>query len=679
MEDIEDILQQEKEKNCDDFCIELCMDNYDSREDYNHKFQFLRKKYKMNPKKTDLIRTYKKLDKENKIDETNVYQYLLKKIGKSSSGVSVITVLTSPHPEYTKDGKQVKQSFSCGKNCAYCPNEPEIRLSLEIMAKQQNMIYVETNDDISLIRTLTHIEFKDKIYTKIECSQFRKYSFIIKFYENYDLGIGDKIIGVKSEQPRSYLSTEPAVLRANRNNFDAYQQFNDRANALEICGHSIDKIEIIILGGTWDHYPIEYQFEFIRDIYYASNIYSSESSRERLSLDEEIKINETTKHRIIGLTTETRPDCITLRQIKKYRKMNITRVQLGVQHTDDNILDFIERDSTLNDTIQSTRFLKDNGYKVDWHLMPDLPGSSYEEDFEMFRKLFSVNQKINVTKNHTKYILNFPDLQADQLKIYPCTVVDYTKIKEWYENGIYKPYSEDENKLIEIILYIKRNIFPWIRLNRIIRDIPNINILGGNQNVNLRQKVLQIMKEKNQECKCIRCREIKDNKYNINHCELFIDEYNSFNGTEYFINYSSPCRKYLFGFIRLRINHSNENIIFDDLKDHAFIRELHVYGLLVKHGDQSKNNNIQHKGIGSKLLNKAEEICLQNNIQKIAIISGVGVREYYQKKGYQLKNNYMIKKIHKKKIDFIELSIKICIIVIVLSISYELFYEKPIR
>jgi len=674
MEDIENIIQQEKDENCDDFCIELCMNDYDSREDYNHKFQYLRKKYKMNPKKTSLIQTYHRLKKGNEIDETNVYQYLLKKVGKSSSGVSVITLLTSPHPKYTnKDGEQVEQTFSCGKNCAYCPNEPESRLLLKIMAKQTDMMYVETNDDISIIRTLTHVEFKDEIFTEIECSQFRKNSFIIRINEKHNLGVGDEIIGVKSEQPRSYLSTEPAVLRANRNNFDAYQQFNDRASALEICGHSIDKIEIIILGGTWDHYPIEYQFEFIRDIYYSSNIYSSDIDRERLSLDEEIKINEKTKHRIIGLTIETRPDCITLRQIKKYKKMNITRLQLGVQHIDDNILDFIERDSTLNDTIRSTRYLKENGYKVDWHLMPDLPGSSFEEDYEMFQKLFSIKEKIKINKNHTKYILNYPDLQADQLKIYPCTVVDYTKIKEWYDNGIFKPYSENEDKLIQLIIYIKENIYPWIRLNRIIRDIPNINIVGGNKNVNLRQKVQKIMKENNQQCQCIRCREIKNQKYDLNNCKLFIDEYDSFNGTEYFINYSSPCREYLFGFLRLRINHSNENIIYNDFKEYAFIRELHVYGLLVRHDDKSKDNNIQHKGIGSKLLNEAEKICLKKNIFDIAIISGVGVREYYEKKGYYLKNNYMIKNIKKENnFDFIEISIKFLIIIIVLSIAYDL-------
>ena len=679
MDEIESLIRNETIVCCEDFVIELCSEEYDSKEEYNSMFQKMRKKYKMNPKKTDMIKTYKKLTNENKINNTSIYQYLLKKVGKSSSGVSVITVLTSPNPEYLKDGVKVKQRFSCGKNCAYCPDEPEVKINLKITAKRNNMINVITKDDISIIRSLTSLVFKGNIYTDFDCCQFRKDQFIIKINNDNDtFQIGDELIGVKSEQPRSYLSTEPAVLRANRNQFDSLKQFNDRASALEICGHSIDKIEIIILGGTWDHYPIEYQFEFIRDIYYAANIYSSCVDRERLPLDEEIKINENEKHRIIGLTIETRPDCITLKQIKKLRTLNVTRVQLGIQHIDDRILDFIERDSNLDDTIQSNGRLKQNGYKVDWHIMPDLPGSSFEEDLEMFRKLFSIQQKIKITKNHTNYVLNYPDLQADQLKIYPCSVVEFTKIKGWYESGIYKPYSENEDKLIEVIIYIKQNIFPWIRLNRIIRDIPNINILGGNKNVNLRQKVLKQMKDNNQECKCIRCREIKDHKYDLDDCEIFIDQYNSYNGIEYFINYSSPCRKYLLGFLRLRINNSNENVIYDDLKDHAFIRELHVYGLLVKHDGVSKDNNVQHKGIGSKLLKEAEKICFKNNIENIAIISGVGVREYYRKKGYHLKNNYMIKKIktidYKYQCDLFETSVKILIIFTILSIFYDSYY-----
>ena len=634
----------------ENYVIEMCSyGEYNSRKEYDDKITSLRKKYKMVPKKTDIIKVYNNLVLSNKIKpHLTFYQYSLKKMGKSSSGVSVITVMTSPTPEYTKDGEKIKQSFSCGKNCAYCPNEPEIRLQLKIININDNIITVSTNDDIRIIRTLSYLIKNKKIYNEIECFKFKENTFQIKINTN-DFITNDNLIGVKLEQPRSYLSTEPAVLRGNKNKFDCYDQFNDRALSLTMCGHPVDKIEIIILGGTWDHYPIEYQKEYIRDIYYSANVFSMPEKRERYSLEKEISINETAINRIIGLTIETRPDCIQKRQIKKLREMNVTRVQMGVQHIDDDVLDKIKRDCYLKDTINSTRMLKMNGYKVDWHLMPDLPGSSYDKDMDMFHKLFSVIKKININKTHTIYQLEYPELQADQLKIYPCTTVDFTEIKEWYEKGIYKPYSKDEEKLIAVIMYIKKNIFPWIRLNRIIRDIPNINILGGNKNVNLRQKVIQIMKQEGYECQCIRCREIKGKKSNLNESLLFIDEYNDINATEYFIHYSSPCRKYMYGFIRLRINYSENNLcVYNELKNYAFIRELHVYGLLIPHNNSSNEKSIQHKGIGTNLLKKAEEICLENNLMNIAIISGVGVRQFYEKKGYSLYKNYMIKKLHKK-------------------------------
>lgn len=652
----------------DNYVRDMCrIKKYNSREEYDNQIKLLRKKYKMIPKKTDLIKTYNKLIENNEIEEhPTFYLYSLKKMGKSSSGVSVITVLTSPKPEYTINGEKIKQSFSCAKDCAYCPDEPEIRIILEVIEIDNYIITVNVIDgDIKIIRILSYIIYDNKEYHNIKSFNFKENTFQIEI-KDCIFEIGDKIIGVKEEQPRSYLSSEPAVLRAVSNDFDCYRQFNDRAMSLTVQGHPIDKIEIIILGGTWDHYPYQYREEFIRDTYYSANVFSEPSKRERLSLEEEIKINETAINRIIGLTIETRPDCITMRQIKNYRRMNITRVQLGIQHIDDYVLEEINRDCSYNEIIDSINLLKINGYKVDGHLMPDLPGSSFELDMEMFRKIFSVSSVIEINKNHKKYILDYPEIQLDQLKIYPCTTVDFTKIKEWYDEGIYKPYSEDEEKLIEVIKYIKTNIFPWIRLNRIIRDIPNINILGGNKNVNLRQVVINRMKNEGLVCNCIRCREIKGKESNLENGEIFIDEYNDINATEYFINYSSPCRKELYGFIRLRINHSNKDLIINkEFINYAFVRELHVYGHLIKHNKKSTENSIQHKGVGKLLLEKAEEICILNNIFNIAIISGVGVRGYYEKRGYKLYKDYMIKNLIEEKNTF-EIILIILIIICIL-------------
>jgi ELP3 family radical SAM enzyme/protein acetyltransferase len=283
--------------------------------------------------------------------------------------------------------------------------------------------------------------------------------------------------------------------------------------------------------------------------------------------------------------------------------------------------------------------------------MPDLPGSSWEKDMNMFQVLLGIKSSDTISDTYTKYDLVRPDLQPDQLKVYPCTTVDFTLIKEWYEQGLYKPYSENEEKLIEVVKFIKVNMYPWIRLNRIIRDIPNINILGGNTNVNLRQKVLRQMVQEGKQCNCIRCREIKGkSNVDLSTAKLFIDEYNDVGATEYFLSYCSPCKKDLYGFLRLRIIDNNEYSVYKEFSEYAFIRELHVYGLLVKHDKEANDESVQHKGIGTKLLCEAEKICYQQGLKNIAIISGVGVIWFYRKKGYTLKNNYMIKNLTNDKI-----------------------------
>ena len=675
--DIEDIIQNQNKIN---FVKDLSLKQYLNRDEYDKEFKLLRKKYKCNIKKTDILKIYNDLIQKKIIQQNqSMYEYSMKKIGKSHSGVSVITVLTSPKPKYTNyKGELIEQSFSCGHNCSYCPNEPEIILNLYIQNIINNILFITTNDDINIIRVLNYIEKNNKKFNIIKCFEFKKTSFKIEIDKN-DIKyfkIYDKIKGIKIEQPRSYLSTEPAVLRANHNNFDVQKQFEDRSYSLLKCGHSVDKIEIIILGGTWDHYPKEYREEFIRDIYYSANIFSLSEKRNKLSLNDEIKLNEISLNRIIGITTETRPDCINLKTIKHYRKLNITRVQLGVQHIDNDVLEKINRNSSIEDAINATDLLKRNGYKVDWHLMPDLPGSSYDKDYLMFQKILDSNI-ISNKNNHKIYQLKNPELQSDQLKIYPCTTVDFTDIKKWYDNGDYKPYSENEDLLIKLIISLKIKIFPWIRLNRIIRDIPNINIKGGNENINLRQKILKQMNILNQSCDCIRCREIKNN--HINETELFIDEYNGIDSTEYFINISSKDRKYLLGFLRLRINHNNNNLIYNNLIDSGLVRELHVYGLLVKHNDKNNKNNIQHKGIGSLLLKKAEEICIENNIYKISIISGVGVRKYYESKGYHLNNTYMCKNLIKKENNIYNLIFEIILILIILYLLTDIFIQLDLK
>ena len=426
------------------------------------------------------------------------------------------------------------------------------------------------------------------------------------------------------DQPRSYLFQEPAVLRANDNNFDAILQFRARITTLIDIGHSVDKIELIILGGTWCSYHPNYQERFITELYYAANTYFDQNPRKMLSLEEEISINENADLHIIGLTLETRPDTITIEEIKRFRRYNATRIQLGVQHTHNDVLKKINRGHNIECVYKAIRMLKENCYKVDIHLMPNLPGSSPEKDINMLTS-----------------VLHDDRLQVDQIKVYPCAVVPFTKIKEWYEDGTFIPY--DDQKLFEIIRDFKREVWPYIRLNRIIRDIPSSYISAGYKCVNMRQMLQDDMKKNNWKCRCIRCREIGGKSINEQDIELKTIKYRGSEGDEYYISFETS--EYLIGFIRLRIN-TLPKYTLDVLKDAALIRELHVYSNLSTVGTK-KDASMQHKGYGKRLVQEAERIAISKGLKKIAIISGTGVRKYYRKLGYQLEESYMIKNLNK--------------------------------
>ena len=429
------------------------------------------------------------------------------------------------------------------------------------------------------------------------------------------------------QQPKSYLFTEPAVLRANQNDFDPIKQMNSRISSLIRMGHTVDKIELLVLGGTWSEYPKEYQDDFITALYYSANVYFDDNKRDIKCLEDEIEANEIAKIHIIGLTLEMRSDSININEIKRLRRFNCTRVQLGVQHTNNDVLRMNNRGESVQTTIRALKLLKNNCYKIDAHLMLNLYGSSPELDRQMLDE-----------------IINNPDLQVDQLKIYPCAIVPFTKIKELYEAGIYKPY--DDNNLFEIIKEFKIKIKKYFRINRIIRDISGHYIIAGYPQdfTNLRQVLKADMIKNNWCCNCIRCREVKGNSVNPDDIKMEIIEYKGNDGDEYFISYESD--KYLIGFIRLRLNYNyDETKIINDLKNCALIRELHVYSTLSNVGNNLGKFSLQHKGYGKSLIAKAEEIAKNKGFKKMAIIAGTGVRDYYRKNGYELINTYMIKDI----------------------------------
>lgn len=448
-------------------------------------------------------------------------------------------------------------------------------------------------------------------------------------------------------QPRSYLLQEPGVARANRNNFHAVSQFWDRCMSYHVTGHPVDKIELLILGGTWSSYPADYQEIFVRDLFYAANTFTAvliegAAPREPLSIEEEQRINENSDCRVIGVTIETRPDTIWGKELRRLRRLGVTRVQIGIQHTDDDILRTINRGCTTADAVKAFQLLKDCCFKIDIHLMPDLPTSTPERDLAMF-----------------DYVLDSEDLQADQWKIYPCEVTPWTRIKEWFDAGTYRPYgnelrertradgtTERYNPLFELILAVKRRVHPWIRLNRVIRDIPGEYIQGGNMITNLRQLLGSELARRNERCQCIRCRECKQQRVLVADTELVVREYRSSGGRELFLSVEDPARLTLYGFLRLRFSpRAGADGVFPELERAALIRELHVYGQVVAVGADTADEGsaAQHVGFGSTLLLKAEQLAVAIGYTRIAVISGVGTRNYYRKRGYEDTDHFLVK------------------------------------
>ena len=431
--------------------------------------------------------------------------------------------------------------------------------------------------------------------------------------------------GAPHDIARSYLPKEPAVARGLQNNWDPIKQIESRLHSLLMQGHLIDKLDIIIEGGTYTEYPKSYLLRFHRDIFYTANtFFHSHPKREPYALDAEMKINTKTKIKIIGICIETRPDAINQDWIRFFRFSGTTRIQLGVQHTQDSILKKINRGCNTQDAHNCIKLLKDQGFKVDIHLMPDLPFSSPQLDMQMFETVF-----------------NTPHLQPDQIKIYPCETTDFTVIKKWHDTGKYTHYPKED--LIKVIKHAVTLCKPWIRIQRIVRDIPVEYIHAGNTCMNLREVVDRIIKKEGKENLDIRCREIGRHKnYSLRDSRLFIRRYKASESWEYFISQESRDNAVVFGFIRLRIPPRNHNPVFPAILQTGLIRELHVYNNVVP-VDTPKTFSTQHMGVGKKLLRTAEWIAWLWGLRGVSVISGEGVREYYKKLHYQDIQTYSIK------------------------------------
>jgi elongator complex protein 3 len=420
--------------------------------------------------------------------------------------------------------------------------------------------------------------------------------------------------------PQSYTPESPAVIRARSCDYNARRQVEVRLKTLAEMGHSTDKVELIIMGGTFLATLPDRQYQLIKDCYDALNGLVSEN------LAEAQRINETANRRCVGLCIETRPDVCGETEIQRMLDFGTTRVELGVQVLDDAIYHLVQRGHEVADVINTTGLLKHYGFKVYYHWMPGLPGSTPAHDMEMAHILF-----------------DNPDFRPDGLKIYPTMVVSGTQLEAWYITGCYQPYADDV--MIELMADIKSIVPKYVRISRVLRDIPAKYVVAGLKD-SIREKVKEVMALRGDECRCIRCREyghrLKAGR-KIGLPRMVRLDYQASGGREILLSLEDE-HETLFGLLRLRLENDPPPIFVCHLPV-ALVRELHVFGTELAIGTKDELS-AQHKGFGKALLAEAENIAMNELAAlKIAVLSAVGARRYYAELGYHLEAGYMIKNI----------------------------------
>jgi len=424
--------------------------------------------------------------------------------------------------------------------------------------------------------------------------------------------------------PQSYTGFEPAAMRGLQNNFDPYLQVRSRMEQLKAIGHRVDKIELIIMGGTFPSTPLEYQTWFIQ------RCLDAITDKQSATLEEAKANAETSRIRNVGITVETRPDWAKEPHIDAVLSMGVTRVELGVQNPDDAIYRLVGRTHTVADVAEATRIAKDAGLKIVYHLMPGMPSSNSTKDLEAFKRVFAD-----------------PAFKPDMIKIYPCLVLEGTRAHEWYREGMYQPYSTEE--AANLIAEVKKTLPTWVRVMRVQRDIPAQLIVAGVDKSNLRQRVQQKLAERGERCTCIRCREVGhrmmvDNvKPDLGNVQVLITRYEASEGQEIFISVEDPENGVLVGYLRLRVPSAKAHRPEVKAACSAIVRELHVYGPLVPVGKHLARA-WQHKGYGAVLLSEAERVAREEyDVKKLLVISALGTKQYYARFGYGRDGVYVSK------------------------------------
>lgn len=415
--------------------------------------------------------------------------------------------------------------------------------------------------------------------------------------------------------PKSYLPDEPGAMRALQHSFDPFDQVSARIQSLEAVGHPTNKIELLILGGTWSSYRRDYQEWFLQKCFEALN------GRPADSLAEAFGINETAAHRNVGLVIETRPDHVNSNELAWLRDLGVTKVQMGAQSLDDEILKRNQRGHTVQETHQAVSLLRAAGFKIVLHWMPNLLGANLESDRQDFERLWQ-------------------DLCPDEIKIYPTQLLANAELYGYWLRGEYQPYTTEE--LISLLADVKTTIPRYCRVNRVIRDIPSTNVVEGNKRTSLRMDVHQEMNRRSTLCQCVRCREVRSQQ--VQEGELVFDDliYPVGAAQEHFLSFNTPDDR-LAGFLRLSLpGAGSPETGLADLSGAAIIREVHVYGQSLEVGSE-QNGAAQHLGLGTELLRRAEQLARQHGYPRLAVIAAVGTRQYYLERGFERGERYLVK------------------------------------
>jgi elongator complex protein 3 len=437
--------------------------------------------------------------------------------------------------------------------------------------------------------------------------------------------------------PKSYLVDEPGAARAFQNKFDPYNQVHSRIVEYEAVGHPTDKIELLVLGGTWSAYRRDYQKWFIQRCFDAMNESSTAEIVEPVmaannktvdltTLRQAHAINETAAHRNVGLVIETRPDEITPTELAWLRQLGVTKVQMGAQSLDDRVLAQNLRGHTAADTLRATSLLRAAGFKIVLHWMPNLLGATLDSDQRDFLRLWQ------------------DGYAPDEIKIYPTQLLETAELFKYWQRGEYTPYTTEE--LIQLLADLKTSIPEYCRVNRIIRDIPSTHVVEGNKRTSLRQDVLLEMQKRGTSCRCIRCREVGTSKVDINDLQFNDLSYHPAYAEEHFLSFVTP-KDQIAGYLRLSLPDTNApHLGMADLDNAALIREVHIFGQSLAVGSE-QSGAAQHIGLGTALLKKAEGIAYANGFARLAVIAAIGTRRYYENRGFKRGELYMVQDLHR--------------------------------